>query len=335
MNIYNPNNCPEFKQLKNAIFLAGPCPREKEDFKNDWRKEAISLFEKYNFNGDIINPTNDNYDNDLEKQTLWEHKGLCYASAILFWIPRSEKHPALTTNIEFGEWFDKENVFVGFPDDSIKNDYIDVKLKQNNITRYKTLESIVKSICKRFKSKEKVFVTSDTHFSAERTRVLSYRPFKNVDEMDNQLISNWNKRITMNDVVVHLGDFGNPEIIHLLNFKKMYFLPGNYERDDKKFQKEVYFNDDRVQLLKEGEIVINGKKYIVKHEPFERPIEKVNKNEFYLFGHIHRLQMVKRNGINVGIDGNRFKPMSVSEIEFLRGGIEEHFDENVFQDSCQ
>ena len=44
---------------------------------------------------------------------------------------------------------------------------------------------------------------------------------------------------------------------------------------------------------------------------------------------------VTENGINVGIDGNRFKPMSVSEIEFLRGGIEEHFDENVFQDSCR
>lgn len=27
----------ETNNLRNSIFLAGPCPSEKDDFKNDWR----------------------------------------------------------------------------------------------------------------------------------------------------------------------------------------------------------------------------------------------------------------------------------------------------------
>lgn len=326
MNIIYPDT--KIEKLSNAVFLAGPCPRE--NYEEDWRNEAIKLFQEFGFNGDLIVPTNKNYDGDLEKQTLWEHKMLCMSSAIMFWIPRSEKHPALTTNIEFGEWYDKENVFVGFPEDSIKNEYIELRLKHSGITRHKTLKDLVKAVVKRFNKPSKVFFTSDTHFSAQRTLELSYRPFNSVEEMDNQLISNWNKRLTMNDVIVHLGDFGNPEIIKFLNFKKMYFLPGNYERENKDFVENVYFNDDRVQLIKEGEITINNEKYIVKHEPLERPIENINGDEFYLFGHIHRLQLVKRNGVNVGCDGNRFKPMSVKEMEFLKGGVVKYFDDNVF-----
>lgn len=33
------------------------------------------------------------------------------ASVILFWIPRSDKNPARTTNVEFGEWYKKEGVY--------------------------------------------------------------------------------------------------------------------------------------------------------------------------------------------------------------------------------
>ena len=327
----------EIKSLRNAVFLAGPCPRDND--KWDWRDEAIQLFNNLGFKGDIINPTNKNYDNDLEKQTSWEHKMLCYASAIIFWIPRSEEHPAFTTNIEFGEWFEKENIFVGFPDDSIKNEYIDVRLKQRGMKRYKTLESLVSAVVKRFKRPSTIFFTSDTHFSAKRTLELSYRPFYNVEEMDNQLVSNWNKRITMNDIVYHLGDFGNQKIVNYLNFKKMYFLPGNYEKRD--FDLEILESDKRVSILndenaffQDGETIYN-----LVHEPLSKEILSERKktlvdemfdDNFYLYGHIHRLQLVKRNGINVGIDANRFMPMSIEELRFLKGGIDNHFDENVF-----
>lgn len=327
--IISPITHKDFLSLSNAVFLAGPCPRQ--DYEDDWRKDAIALFQKHGFNGDIINPTNPQYDGNLEWQTKWEHQGLCMSSYIVFWIPRDEKHPAFTTNIEFGEWFDKPNVFVGFPKNSEKNEYITERLKMIEKYPSYTLQELVLRVIEASQMSSKTYFTSDTHFTAQRTLELSYRPFNNVDEMDLQMISNWNKKISMNDEVIHLGDFGNPQKISLLNFKKMYFLRGNYERKDDAVVKRL-MEDNRVVLLSEKhpKILINQKQYYLCHEP----LNHYDDDKFYLYGHIHRLQLVKKNGINVGIDGNRFTPMSVQQIEFLRNGIENHFDENVFTNKC-
>jgi calcineurin-like phosphoesterase family protein len=327
--IITPYTHREFLSLSNAVFLAGPCPRE--DYEDDWRKEAIEILNEIGFKGDIINPTNPEYDGDLTTQTIWEYKGLHLASHILFWIPRNKKHPAFTTNIEFGEWMDKPNVVIGFPPESERNDYLRERLKMLSKPVYSTLRDICMKVLDNSISPAKTYFTSDTHFSAQRTLELSYRPFINVEEMDLKMISNWNKRVSMNDEVVHLGDFGNPEIIKLLNFKKMYFLSGNYERKDKSIVDKL-LEDDRVVLIddKSKKVEINNKEYWICHEP----LNDMGEDKFYLYGHIHRLQMVKRNGINVGIDANRFMPMSTFEIDFLRGGIDNHFDENVFSDKC-
>ena len=57
--------------------------------------------------------------------------------------------------------------------------------------------------------KNKIWVTSDTHFY--HRRILEYeassRPFKDIDEMNEELIRRWNKKVGTNDIVFHLGDF--------------------------------------------------------------------------------------------------------------------------------
>lgn len=328
MRILNPNTYPEFKSLSDSVFLAGPCPRGKE--QDDWRDEAIKLFKKHGFTGDIINPTNRAYDDEYLKQTSWEHHGLCLSSVILFWIPRSEEHPAFTTNVEFGEWMHNDNVVLGFPKDSIKNEYLETRFREYGRSVYNDLEGTVLAAIDLIENGWKrhgknIFFTSDTHFSQERTLELSYRPFRSVEEMDLQLISNWNKRLNSDSVVFHLGDFGNFDLLPLLNFKKMYFIKGNYENKETDF----CINDNRVELKGPCFVKINGRKFFLCHEPIHE-IEA----DFYLFGHIHRLHLVKRNGINVGVDANRFNPMSVKELEFLYGGVTEHFDENVFCELC-
>lgn len=131
-----------------TIFLAGPCPRE--DYNDDWRFEAFKILEKLEFNGTVITPTNPNY-NQLEKdsvllnQTLWEWNAMHNATALVFWIPRTEKHPARTTNIEFGEFHEKANVFCGWPDYAIHNEYLDCRLHIANRLRYETLEDTLKA----------------------------------------------------------------------------------------------------------------------------------------------------------------------------------------------
>ena len=54
---------------------------------------------------------------------------------VVFWIPRTEEHPALTTNIELGEFLVKEKIdkiLIGMPDFAVKNEYIKIRLKMLN-----------------------------------------------------------------------------------------------------------------------------------------------------------------------------------------------------------
>ena len=341
----------EINTLRNAIFLAGPSPIGNEKDCR-WREEVIKLFEQKGFNGDIINPVNDHFDDtDLQTQIAWEVEGMMKSSLIFFWIPRNDKHPSLTTNVEFGNWVGNKSIVLGFPEDSIKNDYLKIRYEKENERKVlNTLEEMVDwSINYLQNRKQNYFFTSDTHFSAQRTLLLSYRPFRDTDDMDLHLISNWNKKVTMNDIVYHLGDFGNQKIVHQLNFKKMYFLLGNYEKEN--YDVRELESDNRVTIIKNEEDAYfedpeTNEYYNLVHEPlFETNsykgdltnslINDLIPDDFYLYGHIHRLQMVKRNGINVGIDANRFEPMSIQEMRFLKGGIDEHFDENVFTEMCK
>lgn len=55
----------------------------------------------------------------------------------------------------------------------------------------------------------KIWITSDQHFSHPKGRIIEYcnRPYKNVDEMDEDMISRWNSVVSDEDEVYHLGDF--------------------------------------------------------------------------------------------------------------------------------
>lgn len=51
-----------------------------------------------------------------------------------------------------------------------------------------------------------IFFTADTHFG--RSNVIQYekRPFRTVDEMDEALVENWNRRVSPEDDIYILGD---------------------------------------------------------------------------------------------------------------------------------
>jgi len=325
MKIVNALEQPEDMFFK-SIFLAGPTYRidEKTHKKIEWRKEAIELLKKAGFDGIVYEPIyfEDNLPEGwtYEKQVSWEIQMLNRASCILFWIPRDlEELPGFTTNIEFGRFMLSKRVVAGAPDEAPKNEYI-----QNMCERYgtkweNTLEKCVNNaidMCKGIKEHEaKVWFTSDTHFDCERTLELSKRPFSDVEEMNNAIVHNWNSVVGAEDTVVHLGDFGNAEFAKILNGQIM-LLKGNYDKEDKSFS---------AWSILENNYPITKGIYLV-HEPENAEYDDV----FYLFGHIHKLQMVKENGLNVGTDCHNFTPIDMDTVNFYKNAIDNHYDENVF-----
>ena len=51
------------------------------------------------------------------------------------------------------------------------------------------------------------FVIADTHFGDENIRLYEERPFRDTEEMDNEMIRRCNSVVTYDHLVSHLGDF--------------------------------------------------------------------------------------------------------------------------------
>ncbi len=339
--LFTPLN--EIKGVRDVVFLAGACPRKGQSWE-DWRSIMIEKFKSYGFMGDVINPTNPNYDtNDpdyYDKQCTWETIGLNTASCIVFWIDRNDEHPALTTNIEFGIWSDRfpDALVVGIPEGSEHCGYIKWVCEKKGIKCFDNMDSVAKEVASRFSpdNKQNLFFTSDTHFGSDRHLKLSNRPFKSVFDMDITFICNWNKTVTSNDIVFHLGDFGDVSVLDKLNFKKMYLLKGNYEHDDKSF----HIDDPRVVVCDNNDevmkFILDGEEIPCIHEPLFERNSKLGEyfmktsNKFFLYGHIHEKGLVKRNGLNVGIDAHNYRPIGVDTVRFYKNAIQVHYDGCVF-----
>ena len=175
----------------------------------------------------------------------------------------------------------------------------------------------------------KIWFTADTHFGHQRTLELSKRPYSNVEEMNWDMVKKWNSVVGKDDFVYHLGDFGDFRFAEYLN-GNIILLFGNYERMEllnydtvEHMMSGTYFHS--YNIYGEYNLLIDDTIYSLVHEP-----SNCSTDYFKLFGHIHKLQMVKRNGLNVGVDCHDFYPIDLATVEFYRNAIERHYDEDVF-----
>lgn len=178
----------------------------------------------------------------------------------------------------------------------------------------------------------KIWFTSDTHFNQKRTLDLSKRPFANVTEMNRVLVTNWNETVKSDDIVYHLGDFGDYKFREYLN-GNIILIKGNYERNDKEEFKmtEHYFNQCYEIMYS---VCIPNKESVyflnMTHEPNRLKIFSIDDNHINLFGHVHKLCMIKSYGINVGVDCHNFKPIDLETVLFYHNGIFNYYDKDVF-----
>ena len=177
-----------------------------------------------------------------------------------------------------------------------------------------------------------IYFTADCHFNAQRTIDISKRPFNSLEELNITLINNWNSTVTKDDIVYILGDFGDLSYAHYLNGFKI-FIKGNYERyhyTDEELK--LYFDIVWPKDVMNVNIEHQGKIYNVNltHEPLNIANKDMDENTVGLFGHVHKLCMIKKYGINVGTDLHYFKPIDFNTVLFYHNSALHYYDDNVF-----
>ena len=169
-----------------------------------------------------------------------------------------------------------------------------------------------------------IYFISDTHF--HHSNIIKYcnRPFKDINEMHETIISNWNSIITKDDIVYHLGDFclfNDDEIksiFNRLNGNKI-LIRGNHDRKPVKFYENIGF-----EVLRHAPIVLDEYKLMLSHVPL-RDV-KIKEGYINLHGHIHNKKISddypknysENRHINLSVDSTDFKPVSLGEINKLR-----------------
>lgn len=111
--------------LSKTIFLAGPSPRTAE--QPNWRPEALRILEELGYDGVVLNPLPETLDlrHGYDLQVTWEKQCLAMADVIVFWVPRDMKDlPALTTNVEYGMYFDSGKTILGYPKEALHMEYL-------------------------------------------------------------------------------------------------------------------------------------------------------------------------------------------------------------------
>lgn len=169
----------------------------------------------------------------------------------------------------------------------------------------------------------KTFLISDTHFMHSNIIKYCNRPFKNVEEMNQEIIKRWNSVVSKNDIVYHLGDFafGNKSFIestvNQLN-GKIHLILGNHDGTNIKKYMECGF--DKVY----DKPILYEDFFILSHQP----IEWLDKNGVFanIYGHVHndpRYQWVTSRSMNVSADVLNFTPIEFEKAIKMMQAMEE------------
>lgn len=145
--VYAPNLPPE--SYTKSIFLAGPSPRQPD--QPNWRPEALRILDRLGYDGVVYVPIPESGDwsHGYDSQVEWEVRNLNRADQIVFWVPRSEQLPGLTTNVEYGRYFDSGRAVLGFPDTANGMRYLAHIGQRESVPQFSSLEETLAEAVRR------------------------------------------------------------------------------------------------------------------------------------------------------------------------------------------
>jgi len=165
------------------------------------------------------------------------------------------------------------------------------------------------------KEQMKTYFTSDTHLGHKNILKYCNRPFKDVDEMDNIIINNWNSVVMPNDTIYHLGDFCFGRLEYYakrLNGKK-YLIRGNHDHN----YKDKRFLEAGFEWVKDLYELKSVNPSIVLCHYAMRVWPRSFHGAWHLYGHSHGTLKDDPNALafDVGVDCFNYYPISYEQVK--------------------
>lgn len=170
------------------------------------------------------------------------------------------------------------------------------------------------------------FFTADLHLNHKAILTMGHgRPFKSLEEMEEIIVNNWNKKVSSRDDVYVLGDvfwglkyYQIQSIMDRLHGKK-HLIIGNHD------QLNQNINSNRwVEIVESKILEMDNNAVILSHHP-QMEWDHYYYDSYHLYGHVHgtlnlaRYTMLRphknMNCWDVGVDNNNFEPLSFNEIK--------------------
>jgi calcineurin-like phosphoesterase family protein len=162
----------------------------------------------------------------------------------------------------------------------------------------------------------KTFVISDTHFGHENIIRYCSRPFRNSEEMDEEMIRRWNDCVEEDDIVYFLGDFAmGPGVdqqfilatLERLN-GKIKTIIGNHDKGKRGLKRTITDNELEIEILQTPfELDHEGITFVMTHYPIDGWVN--DGDAVHLHGHVHTrysftqcLKQISERRYDVGVD---------------------------------
>lgn len=170
------------------------------------------------------------------------------------------------------------------------------------------------------------FFTADEHYGHRNILKFCKRPFENIDDMREQLISRHNFKVTAQDETYHIGDvFWNSikpnealDILTRLNGRH-YLVWGNHDETSEKL-KNLDLKDGRKSFdwMKDVyKLRTDGYPDVWLSHYAHRVWPNSHKGSYHVYGHTHGGLPDFRRSHDVGVDANGYFPVSLAELDSL------------------
>lgn len=171
-----------------------------------------------------------------------------------------------------------------------------------------------------------LFITADQHIGDNRLEILG-RPFESQEEQINTIVTNHNKLVKADDLVIFNGDLiydtAYLSVLDAMNGRKIVIRGNNDTPTDEQYLRyveKVYAEGTGLNLNYNHAQdtwnfgVLNpdtDTSYYITHYPSLSVPHKFN-----LVGHIHAVWKVQKNMLNVGMDCHFFRPLPMKTVKF-------------------